>query len=74
MFKVRTQRLRSIVAERRWIALIIKMFFRPRMSSSSSARMNKSNFRLLTKVCIVHMAVYETVVHRDDDSGIQSLT
>ena len=25
MFKVRTQRLRSIVAERRWIALIIKM-------------------------------------------------
>ena len=45
--------------------------FKARMQSSSSARMNKSNFRLLTKLCSVHMTVYKIVVHRNVDNWIR---
>ena len=48
-------------------------FFRARMWSSGSARMNNSNFRLLTKLCSVDMTVFETVIHPNVDNWIQSL-
>ena len=40
----------------------------------SCAHMNKSNFRLLRKLCSVHMTVFEIVVSRNVDNWIQSLT
>ena len=33
--------------------------------------MNKSNFRLQTKLCNVHMTVFEIAVHRNVDNWIQ---
>ena len=44
-----------------------RSFFRARMSSSSSARMNKYNFLLLTKLCSVPMTLFEIVVHLNVD-------
>ena len=44
-----------------------------RMRSSNSARMNKSDFTIMTKSCIVHMTVFEIVAHRNVDKWIQLL-
>ena len=50
------------------------VFSGARMLSTNSARMNKSNFTTERKSCIVHMTVFEIVVHRNVDNSLQLLT
>ena len=51
-----------------------RSFFRAKMRSSNSARMNKSNFTTERKSCSVHMPLFESVVNRNVDNWIQLLT
>ena len=50
-----------------------RSFFRTRMRSSNSARMNKFDFTT-EKIGSVHMTVFEIVAPRNVDNWIQLLT